>query len=425
VTPDVSIVVPAFNNWWLTRRCLRELENLRSRSAVSFETIVVDDASTDETPRELAKIGGVRALRFETNANFGGACNAGARAARAPIVFFLNNDAWPIDEDPLAPLVAAFSRNEVAIAGAALFYEDGVTQGAGCVLLPNAHWFLSCRSLPATLDAVRTSRDLVVVPGAAFAVRKEWFEGCGGFDAVYRNGFEDADLCMRAHAQGFVARYVAEARFAHYEAATIGRFTHENANERTFYRRWATALANIPRVERGDVGAVVLHRGGGAAVSDAVLDDLLAAIRSYGHPVVSAISPLRRFDRRFRTAASVAWNCDGARYAPSLEVVVENGCAWLRTHGAVSLEVPWMPCADPERRDASQFGTTGDPYGFLDLLRAYSGADGEEARQDALRRGSPRRSAMRVIDLARIARFGLERAARAVSNAPIGVRAPG
>ena len=415
MTTDVSIVVPAYNNWWLTRRCLQAVEEMRSATSVRFETIVVDNGSSDETAEQLARTGGIRSLRLDPNANFGGAANAGARIANAPIVLFLNNDAWPLG-DALTPLAESFQSPGVAIAGAALFYEDGVTQGAGCVLLPNAHWFLSCRNLPASLDTVRRSRDAIVVPGAALAVRKEWFLASGGFDPIFRNGFEDTDLCMRAHSEGLVTRYVAEARFAHYEGATVA--SSIPSNELAFYRRWSQALADIPRVERGEVGAIVLRRGKRDALSDAVLDDVLEAVAWYGHPVVTSVAPWQRFDRRFRTAATLAWNCDGAAYAPCVEVCVSGASARLRTHGVVDLEVPWMPCADPARAQG-RFAGKGDAFGYGALVDAYSGALGAEAARDARRRGSPRRSVMRVLDLARVARFGFERPGRAVSNAPL------
>lgn len=417
--PAVSIVIPAYNNWWLTRRCLAHVDALRSQCGVAFETIVVDNGSSDATADELGRLEWVRRIGLERNENFGGGSNAGASAARAPLVLFLNNDAWPLG-DALTPLVAAFERPNVAIASGALFYEDGVTQAAGSVLLPDAHWSLSCRNLPAHLPHVRVSRDAVVVPGAAFAVRTQWFLASGGFDGVYRNGFEDADLCMRAHASGMAARYVAESRFAHYEGATLNRFAHEQENERAFYRRWSHALAAIPRVDRGDVGAIIVHRGATDAAADAALRDVLGGVRSFGHPVVSAIAPWRRLDRRFRTGAHLAWNCDGAPFAPSVEVFVRENRAFVRTHGAAALEVPWMPCADPAAGDRDLAGVA-DAFGYGALLAAYAGTMGEDAAQDAHRRGAPSRSAMRLLDLARAARFGLERPAQAVANAPIAV----
>ena len=132
---QLSIVIPVYNNWWMTARALRALDRLRDASTTSFETIVVDNASADETQSSMREFPSVRYERMETNTNFAGACNAGARLATAPLVLFLNNDAYPLG-DALTPLARAFDRDEVAIAGGALFFEDGATQGAGFVVLP-------------------------------------------------------------------------------------------------------------------------------------------------------------------------------------------------------------------------------------------------------------------------------------------------
>ena len=257
MTAQLSIVIPVYDNWWLTARCLRELDQLHRSGSAPFETIVVDNASTDETPEAIAAFPWVRYLRHETNRNFAGACNAGARMAEAPLVLFLNNDAYPLG-DALTPLVAAFERPEVAVAGGALFFEDGVTQAAGFVLLRNAHWHYSCRNLPSSLDGVTTSRDALGVSGAAMAVRTDWFLDGGGFDESFVNGFEDVDLCLRARERGAAIAYVAEARFAHYEGASAGRFDRERENEERFYRRWGSRLAPLPRTQRGEVGAIAM-----------------------------------------------------------------------------------------------------------------------------------------------------------------------
>ncbi len=171
--PALSHRVPVYDNWWLTARCLRALDALRNRCAFEFETIVVDNASSDETPHAIADFPWVRYVRHEENRNFAGACNAGMRAAQAPVTLLLNNDAYPLG-DALTPMLAAFERDDVAIAGGALFFEDGVTQAAGLVLLPNAHWHYYCRNLPASLDAVaaisRRARGLGRRDGGAHAV---------------------------------------------------------------------------------------------------------------------------------------------------------------------------------------------------------------------------------------------------------------
>ncbi len=351
--PRLSIVIPVYDNWWLTARSLRALDALRD-VAPPFEAIVVDNASSDETPEGMRAFPWVRYDRLERNQNFAGACNAGARAANAPLVLFLNNDAYPIG-DALTPLAAAFERPEVTVAGGALFFEDGVTQCAGFVLLPNAHWHYSHRNLPPSLSGVVQPRDVLAVSGAAMVVRTQWFRDAGGFDETYVNGFEDVDLCMRVRERGGAIAYVAESRFAHYEAASARRYAREAENEAQFYARWSAALASIPRTARGSAGAIAVRADPGAsALTAAALDDLEAALHEFGHPLVRGSIPLwKRLDARFRESATLGW------FTPHVEapsVVVEGdgrALATLRARGASDASVPWLPCADVARVIAS------------------------------------------------------------------------
>lgn len=358
---QLSVVIPVYNNWWLTHRCLRELERLRGDAAESLETIVVDNASTDETAEAIKGFHWVRYLRLESNRNFAGACNAGARLAEAPLVLFLNNDAYPLG-DAFEPLVRVFDRDEVAIAGGALLFEDGVTQAAGLVVLPNAHWHYSQRNLPPSLDGVTTSRDALGVSGAAMAVRTEWFLAEGGFDESFVNGFEDVDLCLRARESGRTIAYVAAARFAHYEGASSGRFAREAENERHFYRRWSAGFASIPRVARGEVGAIAARADARISpLSAAALEDLLNALRSFGHPIVrGAIRPWQRLDRRFRHGATLGWFVNDVR-PPGITIERVTAGAQIRTHGAAALEVPWLPCAASERVTRLAVRRSDDP----------------------------------------------------------------
>ena len=97
--PAFSIVIPVFNKWDLTEQCLRALAE--TTPEYDFEVIVVDNGSADVTtsrsqPRGEALFGPrFLRIRFEENRNFSPACNAGARAATAPLLFFLNNDTLP------------------------------------------------------------------------------------------------------------------------------------------------------------------------------------------------------------------------------------------------------------------------------------------------------------------------------------------
>jgi GT2 family glycosyltransferase len=379
-TPQLSVVIPVYDNWWLTQRCLRSLESLQRSGTVPFETIVVDNASADETPEGIARFPWVRYLRHETNRNFAGACNAGVGMANAPLALLLNNDAYPLG-DALTPLAAVFDRPEVAIAGGALFFEDGVTQAAALVLLRNAHWHYSFRNLPGALDGVTASRDALAVSGAAMAVRAKWFLERGGFDESFVNGFEDADLCLRARDAGAAIAYVADARFAHYEGASVGRFDRELENELRFYARWARRLALLPRTQRGEVGAIAIaSEESGDGLLAAARADLDAALQSFGHPIVHGRPPkMRWFDRRFRHAASIGWFLPRvARPGITIERRA-NAPASIRTHGAIELEVPWLPGASAQRVSACGVRLSSDP---ACRVVGLAGSDEETAAVD-------------------------------------------
>lgn len=86
----VSVIIPVFNNWELTRQCL---SSLAENSPADLEVIVVDNGSTDETATGLEPLGQTlfekhfRRIRFEENRNFAPACNAGAQAAHSEFLF--------------------------------------------------------------------------------------------------------------------------------------------------------------------------------------------------------------------------------------------------------------------------------------------------------------------------------------------------
>jgi GT2 family glycosyltransferase len=84
----LSIVIPVFNKYAFTKSCLKDLSQLPD----DHEIIVVDNASSDETQKELQNNSRIIYHRNESNLGFAKACNAGYLMATAPNVLFLNND---------------------------------------------------------------------------------------------------------------------------------------------------------------------------------------------------------------------------------------------------------------------------------------------------------------------------------------------
>lgn len=117
--PVVSVVTPTYNS---AATIAETIASVAAQSWREFEMIVVDDGSTDETPRLLAQ----HARRYpwiswcvQPNAGPAAARNTAIALARGEFIAFLDaDDLW--EPNKLALQVAAFERNP----GAAFIYSD-------------------------------------------------------------------------------------------------------------------------------------------------------------------------------------------------------------------------------------------------------------------------------------------------------------
>lgn len=83
----ISICIPVFNKIAFTRNCLKDLSHLKD-----VEIIVVDNASSDETQKELQDNKDIVYYRCSKNMGFGAASNVAYNLSTSNNVLFLNND---------------------------------------------------------------------------------------------------------------------------------------------------------------------------------------------------------------------------------------------------------------------------------------------------------------------------------------------
>lgn len=127
---DVQIVIPAYNAAETLEECLDSV--LAQKTRFSVLTIVVDDGSTDCTPRLLARYAGRHDLRLirQENKGFSGARNAGLRDIHARYVCFVDADDR-LSPDAIERLVSAADKAGADIAeGGFRTFADGETLGA-------------------------------------------------------------------------------------------------------------------------------------------------------------------------------------------------------------------------------------------------------------------------------------------------------
>lgn len=236
---DASVIIPVFNLADLTRQCLETVLQSGAR-----EVIVVDDASTDETARMLADYDPrVRVVTHAENQGFARSCNDGAAAATSEFLVFLNNDTVP-QPGWLATLESyARAHPRAAVVGCKLLFPDHTVQHAGAVICQDGYPRHIYRGFPADHPAVSVSRRFRIVTAACMLVRRAIFEEVAGFDAAFRNGFEDVDLCLRLGERGHEVHYCAEAVVYHYESLSPGRSKHDRANVDLYRARWKSRIA--------------------------------------------------------------------------------------------------------------------------------------------------------------------------------------
>lgn len=258
--PLVSVVMPVYNNWRLTRRALASLA--MGRDADALEVIVVDDASNDETRFAEAAIPGLRVIRMEKNSGFTLAANRGAQAARGAFTLFLNNDTIVL-AGAIQALMGAMDDTSIGAAGALLLYPTGWVQEAGALVRPDgtcSHVGWGCNPAD-TRFASRRDRDYC--SAAALLVRSSLLSTIGWFDPQFAPGYyEDVDLCFAVRARG--KRVVVEpaATVVHWEG-----MTHGTEWRRGIHRHRATSLQARNRLRFvGKWSGELADRGAPAAV---------------------------------------------------------------------------------------------------------------------------------------------------------------
>ncbi len=263
-----SIIIPLFNKVEYTRKCIEAIYQ-NTGSEISFEVILVDNASSDGTKKYLAeakqRYPNLKFIRNEKNLKFARACNQGAKMAKGRYLVFLNNDTEP-ESGWLRNAISRFAEDEkIGIVGSKLLYPDRTIQHCGIEFMENVNpeyrfWPLH-RFRTASEDdpSVIHPEEVQAVTGACLFIPRRLFKKVRGFTEDYGMYFEDTDLCFKVRKEGKSICYEPSSVVIHHEGkSSPDQNVIDELNRKAagiFYRRWAAEMLRIElesKIEKQD-----------------------------------------------------------------------------------------------------------------------------------------------------------------------------
>lgn len=248
--PLVSILVPVYNNIQLTLECLTSIA--RNTGEVSYEVIIADDASRDETASLIARVANVRHVRQAENLNFLRNCNTAATSARGRYLLILNNDAQ-VRPGWLSALVTVFEEEgAVGAVGPKFVYPNGRLQEAGAYINTDGTTTMVGLFDDPDLPRFNFRHEVDYCSGACLLVETRRFLDMGGFaDELAPAYCEDSDLCLRLREQGLKIFYEPRSVVVHHLSKTTAavddsfKMRAVAVNQNKLVARWQETFAQF------------------------------------------------------------------------------------------------------------------------------------------------------------------------------------
>lgn len=201
----VSVVILNYNGKAFLGQCL---QSLLDQTYPEFETILVDNGSSDDSVRFVREFfPWVRVIESKINLGYAGGNNLGVEYSRGDFIAILNNDTI-VDAEWLAELVkTALEDNSVGVVGSKILYAhdrsiiDAIGFSVDRYMFPR----------PIAQNTRNNSRyigtkNVFAIPGCSILFSRRLVESLGLFDPEYFIYGEDLDFCWRVRLAGFSCR---------------------------------------------------------------------------------------------------------------------------------------------------------------------------------------------------------------------------
>ena len=225
---ELSIIIVSWNVKKELITCLKSIK--KHWPQYDFETIVVDNASTDGTSEMISgDFPDVIKIENKENRGFAAANNQGVKIAKGRYILFLNPDTR-IEDDTLNKLISFMHDNpDIGACGPKLLNEDGTIQSS-VRRFPTFRAALYRHTILNLVGLFRgqyhkwlmkdftydVQADVCQLMGAALLVRSSVIKQVGTMDEVFFMYFEEVDLCYRIKQAGWRIVFTPDATVTHF-----------------------------------------------------------------------------------------------------------------------------------------------------------------------------------------------------------------
>lgn len=236
---DVSVIIVSYNTCELTQRAIHAiLASLEKSPTLSYEIIVVDNASTDESVTMLKAQKNIALIENTHNFGYGAANNIGIQKAQGTYILLLNSDVIA-DRIDFSALISYMQRQpNIGVLTVRVELEYGGIDPASHRGFPTI-WRAFCYyakfeklfgAIPLlsrlfggyhlTYLDLHTTHEIDSPAGAFYLSTKKILDQVHGFDEAFFMYGEDLDLSYRIKEKGYKVVY--------YPAFTVVHLKHQS-----------------------------------------------------------------------------------------------------------------------------------------------------------------------------------------------------